>query len=307
MIPAPISYEKWSQCGKYFEWHNHNVFYQRGGQGSVLLTIHGFPTCSWDWGWIAKHLISRFHMVVPDLLDYGLSLNAKTTVCSIKDQADMIEALMKHKEASSVHILAHDVGNTVTQELLARQNESNLSFRIESCIFLNGGMIPDLHRPRFAQRLLASPLGPWFASIIKRDKFLKGLADVFGTHTRPSGSFLKEFWPAIKGINGRASFSRRIRYMKERREHAARWVSALPTASFKIPMMLINGLADPVSGAHAADGFEKLVPRAKIARLPGIGHFPQIEDPDAVVELVNKFHDCIVEKQSATKNSNGML
>ncbi|UTW58413.1 alpha/beta hydrolase [Kordiimonas sp. SCSIO 12603] len=261
-----------------------------------MLTIHGFPTNSWDWGWVCKNLVSRFHMVVPDLLDYGLSLNAKSAVCTVRDQADMLEALMKHKGISDVHILAHDLGNTVVQELLARQNESNLSFRIESAIFLNGGMIPELHRPRLAQRLLASPIGPWFASFIKREKFLQGLAEVFGKHTRPEGEFLKEFWPAIKGINGRASFSRRIRYMKERKENADRWVPALPEASTKIPMFLINGTDDPVSGAHAADGFEKLVPRAKVARLPGIGHFPQIEDPEAVCELVHKFHDCIVEK-----------
>ncbi len=294
-----MTFEKWSQCGKYFEWQNHNVFFQRGGKGSVMLTLHGFPTSSWDWGWVAKSLISRFHMVIPDLLDYGLSLNAKRSVCTINDQADMIEALMKHRGISEVHIMSHDVGSTVVQELLARHNESSLSFRIKSCILLNGGMIPDLHRPRFIQQLLASPIGPWLSNIMKRKHFLNGLADVFGKDTRPTGETLKEFWPVMKGINGRASFSRRIRYMQERKKHADRWVNALPEASENMPMLLINGLDDPVSGAHAADGFEKLVPRAKIARLPRIGHFPQIENPEAVIELVNKFHDCIVEKQGA--------
>lgn len=301
MEKAPISFEQWSQCGKYFEWRDHNVFFQRGGKGEVLLMLHGFPTCGWDWCWVSKHLLSRFHMIVPDLLDYGLSLNARLNVCTIADQADMLEALMKHRDISEVHILAHNVGDTVAQELLARQNASDLSFRIKSCVFLNGGMIPSLHKPRPIQRLLAGPLGPLMVRFMKKQRFLNGFADIFGDFTKPSGDFLKELWPAVRGINGRGSFTRRIKYMEERRKNADRWVTALTEA--KLPMMLVNGSADPISGAHAADGFEKLVPKAKLARLPGIGHYPQIEAPDTVVDLVNKFHDCILEKSGDVQSA----
>lgn len=296
LSPAPISYEKWSRCGKYFEWRDHHVHYQRGGDGEPLLMIHGFPTCSWDWAWVCRLLVNRFHMVLPDLLDYGLSLNASKHACSIKDQADMIEALMKHRGIEETHILAHDVGNTVTQELLARHNESSLSFKISSVVFLNGGLIPDLHRPRPAQTMLAGPLGPILSRIMPKQRMLDGLAEVFGKNTRPSGEFLNSLWPGIVGANGRGALARRIRYMAERKENAERWVGALKSA--RLPLMLINGLEDPVSGAHAADGFEKLVPKAKLARLPGIGHFPLIEAPDTVAELVEKFHDCIAEKRA---------
>lgn len=294
--PAPIPFEKWRKCGKYFEWGDHHVFYQRGGSGEPLLMIHGFPTASWDWCWISRNFVDRFHMVLPDLLDYGLSLNASKKPCSVHMQADMIEALMEHRNLSDAHILAHDLGDTITQELLARHNESSLSFRIKSVIFLNGGIIPDLHRPRPAQKLLAGPLGGLFANITPKGRMLDGLAEVFGPNTRPKGDMLKELWQVIVGVNGRAAMARRIRYMAERRQFAERWVGAIKNA--KLPMMMINGLEDPVSGAHAADGFSKLVPKAKLARLPGIGHFPQIEAPEAVSELVHKFHDCIVEKQA---------
>ena len=293
---APIAFEKWRTCGKYFEWGDHHVFYQRGGTGEPLLMIHGFPTASWDWCWISRNLVDRFHMILPDLLDYGLSLNASKKPCSVQKQADMIEALMEHRNLSDAHILAHDLGDTVAQELLARHNESSLSFKIKSVIFLNGGIIPDLHRPRAAQQLLAGPFGKLFASITPRKKMLAGLAEVFGPNTKPEGAMLDELWQVIVGVNGRAAMARRIRYMAERRQFADRWVGAIKNA--RLPMMMINGIEDPVSGGHAADGFAKLVPKARLARLPGIGHFPQIEAPEAVSELVHKFHDCIVEKQA---------
>ena len=301
MEKAPISFAQWSQCGKYFEWRDHNVFFQRGGKGEVLLMIHGFPTSGWDWCWVSKRLLDRFHMIVPDLLDYGLSLNARLQTCCIADQADMLEALMKHRDVKDVHILAHDVGDTVVQELLARHNTSSLSFRIKSCIFLNGGMIPSLHKPRPMQQLLAGPFGALISRFMNKKRFLKSFSEVFGKHTQPSGDFLAEVWPAARGINGKNSFTRRIKYMAERKKNSARWVTALTEA--KLPMMLINGLADPVSGSHAADGFQKLLPKAKIARLPEIGHYPQIEAPETVVDLVNRFHDCILEKTGGVQSS----
>ncbi|MCJ9428481.1 alpha/beta fold hydrolase [Kordiimonas marina] len=294
MDKAPIAFDQWQKCGKYFEWNNHHVFFQRGGKGDVMLTLHGFPTSGWDWVWVSRALVEHFHMVVPDLLDYGSSLNGLKRACTIMDQADMLEALMAHRGIKQVHLLAHDVGDTVAQELLARQNENRLSFQIKSVVFLNGGMIPSLHKPRRVQTLLAGPFGPLFARLAPKKKMLQGLAGVFGPDTRPQGADLEGFWPTMVGVNGRGAFSRRIRYMAERRKYADRWVNALRDAH--LPMMLINGTADPVSGGHAADGFAEVVPKAKLARLPGIGHFPQVEAPEAVMELILRFHDCIIKK-----------
>ncbi|MFC3052461.1 alpha/beta fold hydrolase [Kordiimonas pumila] len=299
MLEAPITYDKWGQCGKYFEWKNHNVFFQRGGNGQSLLLLHGFPTCSWDWSWLSPHLIKRFYMVQPDLLDYGRSLNASGTPCSIMDQADMIEALMKQRGIKATHILAHDVGDSVAQELIARHNESTLSFRILSCVLLNGGVIPSLHKARAVQHLLAGPFGKWVPRLITKDRFLKAFADVFSKHTRPKGPVLNAFWPAILGANGKASLPRRIQYMAERKKQANRWTAALKNAH--LPLMYVCGMADPVSGAHMADGFEMLVPKARLVRLPGIGHYPQCEAPETVAEIMHQFHDCIVEKQNRQK------
>ena len=62
-----------------------------------------------------------------------------------------------------VHVLAHDYGDTVTQELLARYDERQLTGgagpELASVCLLNGGLFPEVHRALLAQRLLLSPLG----------------------------------------------------------------------------------------------------------------------------------------------------
>lgn len=76
--------------------------------------------------------------------------------------------------------------------------------------------------------------------------------------------------------------TRRSHNMANRREHSGRWVKALREAT--IPMCMINGIEDPISGSHACDAIEQQLPHIKITRLKGVGHFPLIEAPEACVK-----------------------
>ena len=60
----------------------------------------------------------------------------------------------------------------------------------------------------------------------------------------------------------------------------ARWVGALENSC--VPMVVINGSVDPVSGAHLVARFRQVVgaDAAHIVELPNIGHYPQLEDSD---------------------------
>ncbi len=291
MKNAPISYDKWGCCGKYFEWRDHHVFFQRGGHGKVILLLHGFLTSGWSWSWISQQLIEDYHMIVPDLLDYGMSRNFSGKPCSLIDQANMIEALMAERGVREVHIMAQNIGGSIAQELIARQNESSLGFRIKSVIFLNSSLFPELYKPRSIQELLAGRFASIFAHLVSKRKLLQALMSLLGPATQPNKAQKAEFARAIEGVNGRPSLPRRIRYVAERRQMADRWVSAIRTTH--IPMMLINGSSDPVAGSCVADLFEKEIPAGKLARLPGVGHFPQIEAPETVLELTHQFHGCV--------------
>lgn len=57
-----------------------------------------------------------------------------------------MQALLAHMGVSEVHVLAHDYGDTVGQELLARHNEraktGDSALSLKSICFLNGGRSP---------------------------------------------------------------------------------------------------------------------------------------------------------------------
>jgi pimeloyl-ACP methyl ester carboxylesterase len=77
--------------------------------------------------------------------------------------------------------------------------------------------------------------------------------------------------------------------MDERKRTRERWVSALVRSP--VPLRVIDGAADPVSGKHMVERYRELVPNADTVLLEGIGHYPQIEAPRAVLDAFATFHD----------------
>ena len=281
--------DAWRAFGKQYNHNGHNVFYREEGEGPVLLCIHGFPTASWDWHRIWGSLTSHYRVIAPDMLGFGFSDKPKQYDYTIADHTDLHEGLIENLGIDSVSILAHDMGDTVVQELLARDVDrpGHKGLQIRKVCLLNGGLFPETTRPRPIQKLLAGPLGGLVARMLNRRRFGASIARVFGGNTKPSNADLDAFWRLISFNNGHRRANKVIRYMKERRQFRNRWVNALTRT--QIPVRLVLGLEDPVSGEHIATRYRDLVAEPDIVSLPGIGHFPQLEDPDAVLQAVLPF------------------
>lgn len=295
-----ISLEDWRargepDDGKYLH-AGHPVFHVDEGPGGdceTLLLIHGFPTASWDWTSIWPGLVKKFRCVAPDMMGFGFSAKPYDYPYSILDQADLHEGLLHFLGLGRVHILAHDYGDTVAQELLARfldrQSRGEHGVELQSVCLLNGGLFPETHRARLVQKLLNSPLGPLLSRLMSKGSFNKSFSAVFGAETQPTQQELDAFWTLVSSDGGTRIAHKLIRYINERREHRERWVGALQKST--IPLRVINGPADPVSGRHMTERYRELVPNPDIVLLgDGIGHYPQVEDPEGVMEAFLNFH-----------------
>lgn len=286
----------WRDAQQTFSHGDHTLAYWEGGAGEPLLLIHGFPTASWDWAPIWPALAARFRLVAMDMLGFGFSSKPRPYVYSIFEQADLHEALLAKLGLGSCHVLAHDYGDTVAQELLARFEERRASGvpgpELRSVCFLNGGLFPESHQPRPVQVALAGPNGAAISALLDETRFSQGFGEVFGPHTQPSAAQLAEFWQLVAHSEGQRIWHLLIRYMEERRVHRDRWVGALLHAT--IPLRLVDGPEDPVSGAQLAERYRELVPDADVVLLPGIGHYPQVEDPEGVLRAFFAFHDARV-------------
>lgn len=278
---------RWKEKGSFYAYDSTEAFYRDEGKGKNLLLIHGFPTSSFDWVKIWPALTKQFRVIAPDLIGYGFSGKPKDFPYTAFTQADMIEGLVRSLGIKELIILAHDYGDTITQELLARQEDKKLSFRIRSVCFLNGGIFPETHKPRLIQKLLLSPIGPLMSLLINENKFRVSFSEVFGKQSQPTIEELVDFWYLITYNNGLRNYHKLIRYITERKQNRERWVKPLMLG--KIPMRLINGPEDPVSGIHMVDTYKNLVPNADVVVLPTVGHYPQVEAPKKVEKAFLEF------------------
>lgn len=284
------SLTEWRESGAYFDLTGHRIFYRQSScTGDVLLCMHGFPTSSFDFRKIWDALAGRFRVVAADMIGYGFSAKPYEFDYTTFAQADLLQALLRHLTVDRFHILAHDYGNTITQELLARDAEGLLDFRIESICFLNGALFPETHRPILAQKLLISPVGKYFGRFIPDRSIASGLASIFGPRTKPTAGEIEDYLTLFKFNGGKRIAHKLIRYMGERQKYRERWVP--PLQHMSQPFLFINGSSDPVSGEHLVERFRQVVPDQKnIVELPGIGHFPHLEAPHDVLANFLAFH-----------------
>jgi pimeloyl-ACP methyl ester carboxylesterase len=292
--PDYVSPKQWQSRGKLEAVLGHSIFVLDEGDSSLptIVLLHGFPTSSWDWQPIWSELAKNYRLIALDMLGFGFSDKPNSRTYTIHGQADIVEALVEIKGLTNFHVLAHDYGDTVAQELLARQLEGAGSGTWLSCCLLNGGLFPETHRALLTQKLLLSPLGKFLNRLTGYSKFSKNFSSVFGPQSKPSEQDLENFWWLINVNNGKHIFHNLITYMRDRIEHRERWVSALQKST--IPLAVINGSVDPVSGAHMVARYKELHCRLDyLAQLSVIGHYPQVEAPKEVYSHYQHFIDLL--------------
>ncbi|MFJ5299541.1 alpha/beta fold hydrolase [Pseudomonas sp. NPDC088368] len=286
MCLSEIPLSVWRRRGHDFVFRGHRIRYWAAGQGEPLLLIHGFPTASWDWHYLWQPLARRYRVIACDMLGFGDSAKPRDHVYSLIEQADLQQALLGHLEVSQpVHILAHDYGDSVAQELLARHAEGR--FDMGSCAFLNGGLFPEAYRPCRVQKMLLGRLGWVVGRLFDRNSLDHDFSRTFGPDTRPSESELDDFWSLISAGRGHHMLYRLINYLPERVELRDRWVQAMQRN--QVPMRFINGAADPISGRHMVERYRELIPDPDTILLPDVGRYPQTEAPARVLSCYEAF------------------
>lgn len=275
-----MNVQQWQAAGERFEFDGHSIFAHSSGAGDALLLIHGFPTSSFDWALLWPELSNKFAVHCIDMLGFGLSDKPRNYAYSLKASANQWQAYVQSQGLTEVSILAHNYGDTVAQELLARQNEGTLPFKINKICLLNGGIFPEATYPILMQKLLLSKIGPLMARLSNYRSFSGSMRKIC---SRPlSNEMLEEHWQLLSRADGCLVLPKIIQYIRERRINRTRWVSAMQDAN--IPLCLINGVEDPISGATMVKRWRELLPSAPVVALQDVGHYPQWEDPQRVLQ-----------------------
>ncbi|HEX2240497.1 MAG TPA: alpha/beta hydrolase [Actinomycetota bacterium] len=279
------SIEIWRRRGQYVIVGGRRVFVWEMGDGPPLVAIHGFPGSSYDWAKLAPLLLRR-RFIAFDLFGYGLSDKSWPAGYSLLDQADLVEGVLKELRVERCDLLAHDMGDSVASELLARANEGGLTFEIGRVVLLNGSVFIELAQLTSGQKLfLKLPARPLPVPPPVR-LFRRQLKATFSESHRPDDNELAMAESLLAWGGGHRLLPVTIRYIEERRLRYVRWTSGL--LDWRGPMTVIWGDRDPVAVPSIADRLLQLRPGTAAVRWGDVGHWPQLEVPHRVASELRR-------------------
>jgi pimeloyl-ACP methyl ester carboxylesterase len=295
--PYPESLQKWVDGGKYVKFKGLDIFVHASGtapvKGHGVLVVHGYPGSSWDFSNVASQVEKKTKIVIPDMVGFGQSETPLTGTFkdnfSLLKQADLYEAVAAAEGLKTVILVAHDMGQTVGLELMARQEEGKLPFRIKHAILLNGSTLVDLINTTPGQDASLKLPDKALTEDPPREEWYKDLIQTYGTKMRSSKDELQTNLDCqvaqIYANDGAKVMSNIVRYLLERKEFYDRWVGTF-TGFHSAPMTVIWGLDDPVALESMADRVKAWRPETDLYKLKGIGHWPSIEAADYIAEAI---------------------
>jgi pimeloyl-ACP methyl ester carboxylesterase len=258
---------------------------RQSGSGPAVTLIHGFPSSSWDWQGVEKLLIPGHTVIALDLLGYGESDKPWPHRYSVGEHADVIAAVWQTLGVESTALVGHDVGSSVAQELLARQIDGTLGTRLVSVVFVNGALFTDHYRPARVTRLLANPiLGRLVARAMTESRLGESMSALFSDQGRPGPDHFSEQWAALTKNRGQRVIPGLTHYLADKKTHQARWKNA--TIDADVPVGIVWGALDTALPEVLYDDAVRYLPTAHVRLLADVGHFPQVERPDAVAEAI---------------------
>jgi pimeloyl-ACP methyl ester carboxylesterase len=276
---------EWRDRGSSQEFRGRRIHvFERSGDGPLLLLLHGFPSSSYDWRLLLERE-TEHAVIAPDFLGFGLSEKPRDHDYDLHWQADMVEELIRRQEEKRpVFFLAHDMGTSVANELMARDIEGSLGIELVGGLLLNGSMIQDAASPTIGQRILRSAVGPLFSRLSSERFFRQQFGSIFSPDHPLSKEEAEDQWALICANGGRTLNHKTIAYMEERFKHAERWHGAL--GNWEKPLSVAWGMLDPVATEAVLDAVIALRPTVPVTRFDDLGHYPQIEDPRRVAETL---------------------
>jgi pimeloyl-ACP methyl ester carboxylesterase len=233
-----------------------------------VLLLHGIGANSLHWRFQFAGLSDRFRPIAWNAPGYLLSDNLRTETPSGRDYAGALADLLAALGIDRFDVVANSFGTRVAQAFAAHHPG-----RIGRAVFTGTSVARAATREERAQSLAAR------ARMIARGGY------GFGERAAALvGSAASEETVALVRHTLRATNP--AGFMQAARFGASGEAPPLGTG-LAMPLLLIQGEEDRVTPAAAnAELLAAALPQARLVRLAGVGHLPEVESPDRVNQLI---------------------
>jgi len=278
-IPADVAavHDAWARRGRHVRLpEGHRLFVVQEGAGPDVVLVHGFPSTSHDFAAALPRLRERFRVTLFDQLGFGLSDKPVEASYSLLDQGRRAGELVRTLGIGRARVVGHDMGLTVAVEMLCRHEDGELGFALDGLVLCNGSHLVELANVTPLQQELMTDAGAAaFAAGYDPERFATLLRMVWGDASRTPAVDVRAitwWFRASLPVLGKIA-----RYNLERSRHADRWRPIL--ARRRVPTAVVWGDRDPIAVLEIGRRLAAMS-GGPLTVLDGVGHFPQMEDPE---------------------------
>ncbi len=241
-----------------------DVPYLEGGQGEVLLLIHGFGADKDNFTRIARHLTPHYRVIIPDLAGFGDAMRDPKASYMMADQVARIHALVTHLGITRLHLGGSSMGGFICAQFCAPYGHM-----VDSLWLLDPAGTNASHNS--ATLLHYEKTGENPLLVARVQDFEKTIRAT--THKAP---FLPRFARVALGRRAVADFELHTRIMRELSDSPLleNTFGPMPT-----PALIVWGKHDQILNPAGAEAFRQLFPNSQVILMDGIGHLPMAEDP----------------------------
>lgn len=275
------AFEPWEM-----ELHGHRVIYRVAGSGPPVVLIHGMVNSSRHWEQVALRLADRYTVIAPDLIGHGDSAAVRGDY-SLGAHAASIRDMLAVIGIDRATIVGHSLGGGVAMQFFYQFPQ-----RTERLVLVSSGGLGHEVSPLLRSAALPGMNG--VLALLVHRRILDALSQL-GQRLRDRGNskgvYVQAIVRALRPLEqpgARAAFLHTLRAVID--VHGQR-VSARDRLYLldSMPTLVAWGERDNTIPLEHGRAMHEAVPHSHFATLPKAAHFPHLEDPEGLADVLRDF------------------
>jgi len=264
-----------------------NLAYDEYGKrnNKTILFIHGFGESRYTWRFIVKPLSEKYHIITIDLKGFGESPKTEDEDYSVYDQAKLVQEFIEKKGLKRLTIAGRSFGGGVALVLAIMQERGLLKTKIDKLILINT-MSYKQHLPSMMWLLQKPIIGYLGIHLLSANTIAKEAYNyAFSNNSLIPKDSVEQSAKMIDLPNAKYAYKQTVDYIIpddiEKIEKEYR--------NIKIPTLIIWGRDDVSIPYRFGERLHRDIENSTLVILDGVGHMPQEEAPEVVIESIEEF------------------
>lgn len=266
--------------------HGHRAVYRVAGSGPPIVLIHGMVNSSRHWEAVATRLARSHHVIAPDLIGHGGSATPRGDY-SLGAHAASIRDLLTTLGVERATIVGHSLGGGVAMQFFYQFPQ-----RTERLVLVSsGGLGPEVSPLLRGAAMPGSALLLRLATQPRLVDAIAGAGSRLRARGAANGVYLQAVARALRPLQdagARRAFLETLRAVIDRQGQRVSARDRLYLLS-EMPTMIVWGERDRTIPLEHGLAARDAIPGCRLELLPHAAHFPNLEDPAGLAEVLADF------------------